>query len=305
MSTQIDTSRVQSYASEVLHLAQQKMSRLSDCVQREPGSGKAHYIDYLGSVTAVQKVSRHADTPLVETPHSRRRITPKTYVLADLIDNDDKLKINFEPGSEYMRAQAAGLGRALDTEIIDAAFGTAYAGEEGGTSVAWSSYTSTQQIAVNDHTYDSGSGDVSLTVGKLLHARKILGAGEADGYDEMDGGMGLFVACKSAQLMQLLTATEVGSIDYNSVRALARGDLDTFMGFTFKRTERLNVDGSSDVRVMAWQRNALGLAIWEADRVRVTERADKHYATQVYAEQTFGATRLEEARLVEILCDPA
>lgn len=305
MSTQIDTSRVQAYSAEVRHLAQQKMSRLAGAVQREPGTGKAYFMDYLGSVTAVEKVSRHTDTPLIETPHSRRRITPKTYILADLIDNDDRLKLNFEPGSPYMNAQAAGMGRALDDVVIAAAFGTAYAGEDGSTSVAWSSYTSTQQIAVNDHTYDSGSGDVSLTVGKLLHARKILGAAEADGYDEGGGGTGLFVACKSAQLMQMLTATEVGSVDFNSVRALAQGSLDSFMGFEFKRTERVAVDGSSDVRVIAWQRQGLGLAVWEANRIRVTERADKHYATQVYAEQTFGATRLEESRIVEILCDPA
>ena len=36
---------------------------------------------------------------------------------------------------------------------------------------------------------------------------------------------------------------------------------------------------------------------------RIEERADKSYSTQVYYCATFGATRMEEDKVVEITCD--
>jgi hypothetical protein len=35
---------------------------------------------------------------------------------------------------------------------------------------------------------------------------------------------------------------------------------------------------------------------------RIDERADKSYATQIYYCQTLGATRMEETKVVEVLC---
>jgi len=37
---------------------------------------------------------------------------------------------------------------------------------------------------------------------------------------------------------------------------------------------------------------------------RISERADKNYATQVFLSMTIGATRMEEARVGYIECDP-
>ena len=36
---------------------------------------------------------------------------------------------------------------------------------------------------------------------------------------------------------------------------------------------------------------------------KIDERSDKSYATQVYYCQTLGATRMEEAKVVEIACN--
>jgi hypothetical protein len=35
---------------------------------------------------------------------------------------------------------------------------------------------------------------------------------------------------------------------------------------------------------------------------KISERADKNYATQVFCSMSIGATRMEEARALEILC---
>ena len=95
------------------------------------------------------------------------------------------------------------------------------------------------------------------------------------------------------------------SADYNSVRALVSGEIDTFMGFKFIRTEQINVDSSSDQLVMCFHRAGIGLAVFDDVKARISERPDKRYSTQVYYEMTIGAARLEEERVVEIACDPS
>ena len=45
------------------------------------------------------------------------------------------------------------------------------------------------------------------------------------------------------------------------------------------------------------------LGMWNDINARITERDDKSYATQVYLAGTFGATRLMEGKVVQVLCD--
>ena len=84
----------------------------------------------------------------------------------------------------------------------------------------------------------SESGNQGLTVGKLIEARKILGANDADDYD-VNGNSNLFLVVNSSQLAKLLQKTVVASADYNEIRALVAGDLNQYMGFNIIRTELL------------------------------------------------------------------
>ena len=74
------------------------------------------------------------------------------------------------------------------------------------------------------------------------------------------------------------------------------------MGFTFIHTERLPVNGSAERRVAAWARTGMQLNVGAEPKARISERADKSHATQVYFCMSVGATRLEEKRVVEIPC---
>jgi hypothetical protein len=49
--------------------------------------------------------------------------------------------------------------------------------------------------------------------------------------------------------------------------------------------------------------DGIKLAIGKEPSARIDERADKSYATQVYYCMSVGATRMEEAKVVEIICD--
>jgi len=136
MSTQITTAFVEQYKSNVFHLAQQKGSRLRGAVKTETVTGKAHFFERIGSTAAQLRTSRHSDTPRVDTPHSRRKVTMNDYDWADLIDNEDKVRMLISPQSEYAQAGAYAMGRAMDDAIIAAATGNALGGVAGGTSIA-------------------------------------------------------------------------------------------------------------------------------------------------------------------------
>jgi len=285
MSTQITTAFVEQYKSNVLHLAQQKGSRLRNAVRVEMVTGKSAFFERIGSTAAEKRTSRHSDTPRMDTPHSRRKVSLDDYDWADLIDQEDKVRMLISPQSEYAIAGANAMGRAMDTAIIDAATGTAYSGAAGGTSV---SLPSGQKVA---------HGSADLSVAKLRSAKKILDAAEVDPDEEK------FLVCSAEQIDALLAETEVTSSDFNTIKTLVQGDIDTFMGFKFIRSERLNTDSTPSRQVLAFAKSAIGLAIGADISTKISERADKNYATQVFLSMTIGATRIEEEKMVEIACN--
>jgi hypothetical protein len=248
-------------------------------------NGEKAFFDQVGSAAAVLRTSRHADTPLIDTPHSRRMVTMSDYEYADLIDDQDKVRLLVDPTSTYSRAAAAAMGRAMDDVIISAALGTALTGKDGGTSTSFA--TATNQIA---------AGATGLTLAKLIQAKEILDAGD------VDPSIPRYIAVSPKQITNLLNSTTVTSSDFNTVKALAMGEINSFVGFNFIVTNRLGVDGSAARRVFAWAMDGIKVAVGREPTARIDERADKSYATQIYYAMTLGATRMEEKKVVEVLC---
>ena len=118
MSSSIDQAFVDQFRANVFHLSQQKGSRLRESVRQEAVRGHEAFFERLGSVTATKKQSRHSDTPLIDTPHSRRRVTLNDYEHADLIDNADKIRTLIDPASPYSQAFMFALGRAMDDDGV-------------------------------------------------------------------------------------------------------------------------------------------------------------------------------------------
>lgn len=285
MSVQITTAFVEQYKSNVFHLAQQKGSRLRDAVRSETVTGKSHFFERIGSVAAEKRTSRHSDTPRMDTPHSRRKVTMDDYDWADLIDQEDKVRMLISPQSEYAMAGAWAMGRAMDDSIIAAATGTSYGGVSGGTAVA---LPSTQKIA---------HGSAGLTLAKLIEAKEKLDA------NDVDPDEARYMIVTSKQMSNLLNLEKVTSSDYASIKALVQGQIDTYLGFKFLRTERLGTDSNSDRQVLAFCQSGIGLAVGSDVSTRISERADKNYATQVFLSMTIGATRVEDEKVVEIACN--
>ena len=285
MSTQITTAFVNQFSSNVQMLSQQMGSLLRTAVDSESVNGEKAFFDQVGAASAVLRTSRHADTPLVETPHSRRMVTMSDYEYADLIDDQDKVRLLVDPTSTYSRAAAAAMGRAMDDVIITAALGTSNTGKDGSTSTA---LPSGQKIA---------HGSAGLTIAKLVSAKELLDAAS------VDPSIPRFIVVSPKQISDLLNNTTVTSSDFNTVKALAQGEINSFVGFQFIVSNRLNTDSNSDRQVIAFASDGIKLAVGKEPAARIDERADKSYSTQVYYCQTIGATRMEEAKVVEIACN--
>jgi hypothetical protein len=85
---------------------------------------------------------------------------------------------------------------------------------------------------------------------------------------------------------------------------LVSGQVDSFLGFQFIRTELIGTDSNSDHKVLFWQKAGMKLAMGAEPTIKISERADKNHATQVFASMTIGATRMQEELVGYIECDP-
>lgn len=295
MSVQITTAMVEMYKNNVYHLTQQKGSKLRGAVEMEQVTGKNKYIDQLGSTSARARTSRHADTPRMDTPHARRRLSLSDYDWADLVDDEDLIRMLIDPASKYAAAAAMAMGRSMDDVIIEAATGTAYTGEAGGTSTV---FDTNMVVDVQVVWPGVSAADTGLNVAKLITASRLLGANDVDADEEK------YCVVNARQISSLLKDEKLSSHDYNVVKPLVEGQISRYMGFTIIPCNRIGVDSNSDDKVLFWAKGGIALGIGKDISTKITERPDKNYASQVFASMSIGATRLEEARVGYIECDP-
>jgi len=295
MSVQVTTAFVENYNSNVVHLSQQRGSRLRGCVREEAVKGKNGYFEQIGSTAARKRPSRHADTPRMDTPHSRRRVSLVDYDWADLIDSEDKVRMLIDPSSPYAQAAAFAMGRAMDDALIEAADGTAYTGVDGTTSTAFDT-----NMIVDVQTVWPGvtAADAGMNVAKIIEAAKLLGQ------NEVDPSIKRYMALNEAAIASLMKDEKIISQDYNAVRPLQEGKVANYFGFQLMPTERIGTDSNGDHKVLFWAEDGLLLGIGSNPMAKITERADKNYATQVFNSMCIGATRMEEAKVGYIECDP-
>jgi hypothetical protein len=307
MSSQVTEGFVQQYNANVIHLVQQQGSRLERAVRKETQKGKSQFFDRIGSVAAVARTGRHSATPQLDTPHSRRMVTLADYEWADLVDDQDKIRMLIDPTSEYAMAAAWAFGRTKDDVVIAAALGTAYSGETGTTAVT---HPNGSKYAAND-----GSAHSNLNLRTLRGVKKMMDE------DEVEGKR--YMAVTASQISNLLSDSQITSADYNSVKALVQGELNSFMGFEFIRLERLGLTTSTASSTstgavgsgtsfsgtfracIAWADQGMILSMGEDFITKMSERDDLGYAMQVYCRMSLGAVRMQEEQVIEVICKEA
>jgi hypothetical protein len=292
MSLNGPTHNAQEYTSLVQLKLQQMGSRLRAAVMAGSHVGKAAVaVEQVGAVTVRKRGSRHADTPIIDTPADKRWVFPTDYEWGDMVDRLDRVRMIVDPTGAYVSNGSNALGRAMDAEIAAAFFGTAKTGENGTDTTA---FPAAQVVAVDV----GGTAATGLNIKKLKVARRILMENEVDVVNDR-----LYCAVTARQHENLLNEIQVTSQDFNSQPVLVDGMISRFLGFDFVHTELLGVDGNDYYRVAAWAHSGMHLGIFDEIDAQVYPRPDKSNNIQVLVQGTFGATRLEEGKVVEIKCD--
>lgn len=255
-------------------------------------TGKSFYQDQIGTWSMSEKTAPNSATPKNDPNLSRTRIDIKTYNDARIFDRSLELQSFSDPMSVASISLQSAVGIQIDKVIYNALGATALRGETGETSVT---FPTAQTINAN---FGAASGNTGLTPAKIRRASKML---TAKGVSTMDR---TFVASATGQ-EQLLGNTEATSSDYNNVKALVSGEIDTWCGFKFVFLPDgiISTTEQSVATYYAFHKTGVCFAMLEELFMRVSERSDLSYSKQVYYEISCGAARLEEGKVVKVLCD--
>lgn len=288
MSANLPSHFVETYATNMQLLLQQKDSRFLSYVMTgtHVGTGAAA-VDQVGTIETQDVTARYPDITQQDVPVDRRWVYPQAKYTSFLIDKFEELQTLIDPKSSYTETAANAMRRKKDDVIIDAFFAAAATGVRGGTSTSHS----------NQVTVSIGGTTSGLNVEKLLAAQELLRAAHVDP-DEP-----IFCAISAKQIRNLMKEAQVVSSDFNSVKPLAEGKISNFLGITFIPTQRLDTDGSGYRRVPMWVKSGMHFGIWQDVKSDITQIKTKvGQPWQVYHDMMVGATRLEEAKVVEIQC---
>ena len=265
----------QAYGRNIMQLAQQKYSKLLNTVYVKPDvRGKTFFQDQIGEWSLEMKGGRNVQTPNNDPALARRMGIMIDYHDNRLLDRGDELKTISDPRSAYTIAAAQSIGRKIDDVILASMAGAAHYGETG------SSSTTNGNIVLATAS--------SVTMERIATIKKTLDDKDVETEDRY------FVA-NTTFLNNLLNLTQATSADYNSIKALIRGEIDTWMGFKWIMSTRV-----TGAIAYAYQKYGICLAMASAPFVKTDQRADLSYSWQVYYELNVGAVRLEENKVVVI-----
>lgn len=303
----IDNAMVKQFTSNIYHYSQQKDSRIWSVLSRtESINGEEKYFDSIGDTQVMEKTGRHSDTIHQEFDYMRRRLTMRDYFWSALVDKEDKLRLIHTPESEFSLEARYAFARKMDDIAVAGLLGNVWTGKTGTVPVA---LPNTQKIAAT-----KGGAFSGLSLEALMNIKFKFDAAEVE-----DGKR--FIACGATEIKNLLNEDKITNADYAAVKALVNGEINTYMGFTFIRLERLpylttaatinaatgEVGTGSDTaaigskRCIAFTSDAVIKGIGANLTSKVSERPDKHYATQLYTSMSIGAMRMDEQKVIEIL----
>ncbi|MEO8837542.1 MAG: phage capsid protein [Herbaspirillum sp.] len=290
----IPTFYVQQFSSNIQLKLQQKGSRLRSAVMSGMHIGsQASPVDQFGAISANKVVGRYQPIVAVDAPTDRRWVFPQDYDLPQLLDTFDKLRLLIDPMSSYVENAVYALGRAMDQEILNGLLGSNKTGVSGATNTT---LPSSQIVSVQQ----GASSSTNLTVAKLRAGMKILLANEVD----LDQDQ-IFMAINAAAHDSLLSEVQVISTEFNDKPVMVEGKIQRFLGVNFIHTELVTTgtddqSGTSTALPM-WAKSGAYMGIWNDIESKISERNDlQSIPFQAYVKGTFGGTRLEEKKVVQI-----
>jgi hypothetical protein len=277
MAQNLSTAFVTLFDAEVKQ-AYQAQAVLRGAVRVRAGvEGSTYKFPKIGKGVAQVRVPQTDVAPLNVT-YGQVTATLSDYIAAEYSDIFMQAKVNFDERRELVQVVSNAIGRRQDQLILDALA------------------ASSTSLTVSN---DIGGSDTNLNVAKLRTAKQKLDAGNVP----MDNR---HIIIHANGLSSLLSETAVTSSDFNTVKALVQGDINTFLGFTFHvlgdRSEGgLPVDGSLDRTCYAFHRDAIGMAEGIAPKTEINYIPEK---TSFLVASMFsaGSIAIDDEGIVKITC---
>jgi len=277
MAIGLSNAFVTLFDAEVKQAYQAKAELVGAVRQRRGIEGSTAKFPKVGKGVATLRVPQTDVTPL-NVDFSQVTATMEDWNAAEYSDIFMQQKVNFDERQELVQVVANAIGRRQDQLIIDALEGS-----------------STSLTVANS----IGGANSNLNVAKLREAKKLLDKNNVPPQDR-------HIVLHANNLAALLSETEVTSTDFNTVKALVSGEVNTYLGFTFHvlgdRTEGgLSIDGSSDRTVMAFHKSSIGYAEGIGPKTEINYVPEKT-SFLVNAMFSAGAVAIDAEGIVDITC---
>lgn len=305
----IEAAYINAYKDGLQLAFQQKQSRTAPYVEIGTQNSEFAFYDRIGVADDVNEIiTRYGDTPMNEVPHNRRRIGMRDFDWAKLVDKKDLIRVLNDPTSAYTQSAVMAFNRKFDDLVFEAAYGDAFIGKEGNTTISFVGESSgavaqgnnvtTEGICVSSTYVDGGTPTgTNLTLDKLRVTRAAMMATEA-----IDPDSTLTIFVNSYQLMGLVDLTDVKSAEYSHVKALADGKITEYMGYRFVLSERIPKIGNIRHNLVIAP-GAIRMVTGKDLEVDIRPRPDKRNIPQIYLRKSMSGTRMWGELTAAILCD--
>jgi hypothetical protein len=277
MSVSLSNAFVTLFDAEVKQAYQGKAQLVGAVRARRGVEGSTVKFPKVGRGVATPRIAQTDVTPL-NVGFSQVTLTLADWNAAEYSDIFSQAKVNFDERQELVQVVATAMGRRQDQMILDALAAS-------GTSLTVANSV--------------GGSATNMNVAKLRESKRLMDASNVP----MDNR---HIILHANGLASLLSETAVTSSDFNSVKALVQGEVNTFLGFQFHtigdRTEGgLAIDGSSDRTCFAFHRDAIGYGEGLGMRTEINYIAEK---TSWLVNEVFsaGAVAIDAEGVVSITC---
>lgn len=268
--TLFDTEVKQAYQADAV---------LRNTVRLRTGvTAATHKFPKIGAGVAQVRIPQSDVTPL-NVDYSQATVNLQDWIAAEYSDIFNQAKVNFDERQELVQVVGKAVARRADQLIINA--------------LAASGTSNTVATTV-------GGAGSNLNIEKLIAAKKELDTKNVPMEDR-------FMLVHAANLAGLLNETEVTSSDFNTVKALVQGQVDTFLGFKIitigDRDEGGLVGGGSGQtrKVWAWHKSAVGMAESLGIRSEINYIPEKT-SWLVASMFSAGSVAIDNTGIVEITC---
>ena len=281
MANTIANVYVETFESNLRHVAQQEVTRLLPWVQVRGEESENHNWEKLGSSDASLKTTRLQATPVADTAWGRRVAVSGTWDNGESTEQEDPVQMIVDPNSNLVMSLGYSMRRAQDDVIITAA--TADALEGDGTTTAF-----TAGQTVGDYT-------TPISFDAVTEVQEIF-----MGHD-IDPSIPKVAVVGPTQVRKLMQLTENTSADYVRAQQLQQyGIAPGWLGFDWICSTRLlnPTAPGTDIDCLFMTRRAIGMNIPKNITARVAEDPSISFAWRLYCFTVMGAVRVEDEQIV-------